>query len=68
MGDTGKDTFEPFGMGWVQVSDTLMIESRLTEADPEKLDFGMPVELVLIPLTVDDDGNEVLSFAFQPAN
>ena len=68
VGDTGKDTFEPFGMGWVQVSDTLMIESRLTEADPEKLDFGMPVELVLIPLTVDDDGNEVLSFAFQPAN
>lgn len=68
VGDTGKDTFEPFGMGWVQLSDTLMIESRLTESDPDKLEFGMPVELVLIPLTVDEDGNEVLSFAFQPTH
>ena len=68
LGNTDKATFEPFGMGWVQVSDTLMIEARLTENDPDKLDFGMAVELVLIPLTVDDDGNEVLSFAFQPTN
>jgi uncharacterized OB-fold protein len=68
VGDTGKDTFEPYGVGWVQLSDTLMIEARLTESDPDKLDFGMAVELVLIPLTVDDEGNEVLSFAFQPAN
>jgi uncharacterized OB-fold protein len=68
IGDTGKETFEPYGIGWVQLSDTLMIEARLTESDPEKLDFGMPVELVLIPLTVDDEGNEVLSFAFQPTN
>ena len=68
VGDTGKDTFEPYGIGWVQLSDTLMIEARLTENDPDKLEFGMPVELVLIPLTVDDEGNEVLSFAFQPTN
>jgi uncharacterized OB-fold protein len=67
VGDTNKATFEPFGIGWVQVSDTLMIEARLTENDPEKLEFGMPVELVLIPLSVDDEGNEVLSYAFQPA-
>jgi uncharacterized OB-fold protein len=68
VGDTDPATFEPFGMGWVQLSDTLMIESRLTVSDPEQLDFGMPVELVLVPLTVDDEGNEVVSFAFQPAS
>jgi uncharacterized OB-fold protein len=67
VGDTGKDTFEPFGMGWVQVADDFMIEARLTESDPERLEFDMPVELVLVPLTVDDEGNEVLSFAFRPA-
>ncbi len=67
VGNTDPKTFEPFGMGWVQVSDTLMIESRLTESDPDKLEFGMPVELVLIPLRVDDEGNEVVSFAFAPA-
>ena len=68
LGDTSRDTFEPFGIGWVQVSDTLMIEARLTESDPDKLEFGMPVELVLVPLTVDEEGNDVMSFAFQPAN
>jgi uncharacterized OB-fold protein len=68
LGDTGKDTFEPYGIGWVQVSDSLMIEARLTENDPEKLEFGMPVELVLIPLNTDDEGNDVMSFAFRPAN
>ena len=68
LGNTDKKTFEPFGIGWVQVSDTLMIESRLTENDPEKLSFGMPVELVVVPLTVDDDGNDVLSFAFRPVH
>ena len=68
VGDTDPAAFEPFGVGWVQLSDTLMIESRLTVSDPEQLDFGMPVELVLVPLTVDDDGNEVVSFAFRPAS
>ena len=68
LGDTDKKTFVPYGIGWVQVSDTLMIEARLTENDPAKLAFDMPVELVLIPLSVDDDGNDVLSFAFQPTN
>ena len=58
----------PYGIGWVQVADNLMIEARLTESDPDKLEFGMPVELVLIPLSVDDEGNEVLSYAFQPTS
>jgi hypothetical protein len=43
-----------------------MIEARLTENDPEKLQFGMPVELTLIPVAIDDDGNDVVSFAFRP--
>ncbi len=66
VGNTDPATFEPFGMGWVQVSEHLMIESRLTESDPERLEFGMPVELVLIPLRTDEEGNEVVSFAFAP--
>ena len=60
------DTFQPFGVGLVQLGDEVRVEARLTEADPERLDFGMDVELVLVPLRVEDDGTEVLMHAFRP--
>jgi uncharacterized OB-fold protein len=64
-GATGKD-FVPFGVGLVQLEDVIRVEGRLTENDPEKLQFGMDVELTMIPFTTDDDGNEVMTFAFRP--
>lgn len=63
-GPTGKD-FVPFGVGLVQLDDVIRVEGRLTEADPDTLEFGMRVELTMIPLTT-DDGDEILTFAFQP--
>jgi uncharacterized protein len=65
-GPTGKD-FVPFGVGLVQLDDVVRVEGRLTENDPEKLQFGMNVELTMIPFTKDDEGNEVVTFAFRPA-
>ena len=64
-GPTGKD-FVPFGVGLVQLGDVIRVEGRLTENDPEKLKFGQEVELTMIPFTTDADGNEVVTFAFQP--
>jgi uncharacterized protein len=65
-GPTGK-AFTPFGVGLVQLGDVIRIEARLTENDPAKLQFGMDVELAMVPFTSDDDGNEVVTFAFAPA-
>jgi uncharacterized OB-fold protein len=65
-GPTGKD-FVPFGVGLVQLDDVIRVEGRLTENDPKKLQFGMDVELTMIPFTTDDEGNELVTFAFQPA-
>jgi uncharacterized OB-fold protein len=42
------------------------VEGRLTENDPAKLSFGMEVELTMIPFATDAEGNEVVTFAFQP--
>jgi uncharacterized protein len=42
------------------------VEGRLTENDPEKLKWGMDVELTMIPFATDGEGNEVVTFAFQP--
>lgn len=64
-GETGAG-FEPFGVGLVQLGDMIRVEGRLTENDPEKLQFGQRVELTIIALSVDEDGNELLTFAFRP--
>jgi uncharacterized OB-fold protein len=59
-GPTGAD-FVPYGVGYVQLGDELMVEARLTESDPERLRIGDPVELVIVPLN-----DEVTTFAFAP--
>jgi len=60
------ETFRPYGVGLVQLGDEVRVEARLTEADPAKLDFGMAVELAIVPFRVDDDGTEVVTYAFRP--
>ena len=64
-GPTGKE-FVPFGVGLVQLEDVIRVEGRLTENDPAKLEFGMEVELTMVPFTTDGEGNEIVTFAFQP--
>ena len=64
-GPTGND-FVPFGVGLVQLGDVIRVEGRPTENDPAKLQFGQEVELTMLPFTTDADGNEIITFAFQP--
>ena len=72
-GPTGKN-FVPFGVGLVELTDdtgpVIRVEGRLTENDPAKLQFGMDVELTMIPFTTDEDDPdnpvEIVTFAFQP--
>ncbi|WP_395307407.1 OB-fold domain-containing protein [Mycobacterium sp. AMU20-3851] len=64
-GPTGKE-FVPFGVGLVQLGDVLRVEGRLTENDPAALEFGMEVELTMIPFATDADGDELVTFAFAP--
>ncbi len=66
-GQQTADGFTPFGVGLVQLGDVIRVEGRLTESDPAKLQFGMEVELAIVPFYVDDEGNEVMTFAFAPA-
>jgi uncharacterized OB-fold protein len=66
-GGQTAETFEPFAMGLVQLGDVIKVEGRLTESDPSKLNFGMEVELTFIPFFVDEDGSEVMTYAFTPA-
>ncbi len=65
-GPTG-DAFEAYGVGYVELPGEVKVETRLTEADPDELAAGMEMELVVVPFRTDDEGNEVMTFAFRPA-
>ena len=60
------DAFVPFGVGYVQLGDEVKVETRLVEAEPDALTAGAEMELVVVLLRIDDDGDEVMTFAFRP--
>jgi uncharacterized protein len=57
------EDFEPYGVGYVELPGEVRVESRLTEADPERLRIGMAMELVLVPAPGPDGA---LTYAFRP--
>jgi hypothetical protein len=42
--------------------------TRVEQADPARLSFGMPVRFALAPLHTDDDGTQVVTYTFAPAD
>lgn len=66
LGEVDPQKFEPFGVGYVELPGEVKVESRLTVGDPDQLEIGMEMELVVIPLARDEAGDEVVTFAFAP--
>lgn len=62
----GPAEFEPFGVGYVELAGQVIVESVLTENDPDALEIGAPMELCIVAFGVDDDGRDVVTFAFRP--
>lgn len=60
------ETFRPYGVGLVRLGDEVRVEARLTESDPAKLRIGMEMELAIVPFRVEEDGTEVMTYAFAP--
>ena len=56
----------PFGVGVVELPEGIRVIARLTESDPVALSAGQPMELRIVPLHRDADGNDVVTFAFAP--
>jgi uncharacterized OB-fold protein len=63
----GPEPFEPYGVGYVELPDGVIVESRLTTADPDELEIGAPMELVIEPFSTRTDGTQTMTFAFAPA-
>jgi uncharacterized OB-fold protein len=58
--------FVPFGIGWVELPEGLVVYSLLTENDASKLKVGMRLELTFNKFAEDKDGNDVIVPMFKP--
>ena len=65
LGENDPDKFQSFGVGYVELPEVI-VEARLTESEPAKLKTGMAMQLVLEHLYTNEDGEEVMTYAFQP--
>ena len=61
-------SFQPYGVGYIQMPSGVKVESRLTMADPERLHIGMPMRLVLTTYGADSEGHPLETYAFAPAD
>ncbi len=62
----GPKDFTPYGVGYVELPGAVIVEAILTGNDPQRLRIGDPMELVVVPFREDDDGTQVLTYAFSP--
>ena len=68
LSDETPETFRPYGVGYVEMPCGLRVESRLHENTPEQLEIGMTMELVIEKFRTDENGNDVMIFAFKAVN
>jgi uncharacterized OB-fold protein len=54
-------------VGVVELPEGIRVIARLTESDPAALSLAGPMELRIVPLHIDEDGNDVITYAFAPA-
>ena len=57
----------PYGVGIVELPEGVRVIGRLTENDPGALTEGQAMELRVVPLHTDDEGNDVMTYAFGAA-
>ncbi len=58
------DAWAPYALGLVDLGEGLLVMGMLAEIAFAEIGIGMPVKLVLAPLYVDDQGRDVVTYAF----
>ena len=62
----GPEPFEPFALGYVELADEVIVESRLVDIDFDALACGLPVTLTTLPFAAAPDGATLTTYAFGP--
>jgi uncharacterized OB-fold protein len=61
-GPESEQDFVPYFLGYVELPGHCKVETRLVGDD---FTIGDEMELVIVPFRTDDDGNELMTFAFK---
>ena len=59
------EPFEPFVLGTVALPDGLQVPGQILGVAPDNVRVGLEVEVVVDPLYMDEQGNEVITWKFQ---
>lgn len=62
--DETPETFRPYGVGYVELPCGLKVESRLRENTPDQLRIGMPMNLEIVTVRKDGEGDDLVTFQF----
>lgn len=66
---SGDDkTFVPYAVGYVELPDAIIVETRIETQAIDRLRIGMPMTFTLQTFRTEADGAEVLTYAFRPTN
>ncbi|HEX8447859.1 MAG TPA: OB-fold domain-containing protein [Sphingomonas sp.] len=63
----GTQPFAPFAVGYVELADAVIVESRLVGFDFDAIACGAPVRLTITPFATAADGVTLTTYAFEPA-
>lgn len=63
----GDAPFEPYAMGYVELADEVIVESRFTGIRFADLACGLPVTLTTVPVATAANGDRLVTYAFGPA-
>jgi uncharacterized OB-fold protein len=58
--------FAPYGVGYVQLGDVLIVEGRIVTDDLDALHLGQPMRVVTEVFTTTASGEPVRTYAFRP--
>ena len=64
-GPETPETFQPFGVGYVELPGQVRVETRIKTKDLSKLRIGMDMELV-VEKYIERDGKDVIAYFFSP--
>jgi uncharacterized OB-fold protein len=67
LGADDPESFEPWCVGLVELGGEIRVEGRLVGCDASTLAIGQPMHTVVVPFARREDGTQVLTFAFAPA-
>jgi uncharacterized OB-fold protein len=67
-GPEDPTTFRPWLVGYAELDDGLVVEGRLSGFENRQPVIGEELEVTIVPFTTDEEGNDVMLYAFSPVS